>query len=290
MCCIVWLFYFGDAAPTDIYTLSLHDALPIWPRCVSSWPHLNVPVEGPALRAVEAVRRLAPLVRARDVRLLEVLEVRDAGHHVVALGRVTDLRLLEPPLRLLLVTHQLLHRVPHGVGRGVRGEERDEDEPVAELAELLERERVRVRVPTERGGVVEREREVGVSLSQRAGEGDRRLARGIRQLAPDQVHAGVGVRPSPPDRLLQAPTHGALGVRPRDDDEVRVETVPRVHGGAVLAERLLQAHHGLAGDVPAALREPLVLDVDAGDTRPDVLLHRPDRREPVPAAVVRSGA
>src|SRR5438034_3820125 len=27
-----YLFFFTDAAPTDIYTLSLHDALPIWPR------------------------------------------------------------------------------------------------------------------------------------------------------------------------------------------------------------------------------------------------------------------
>src|SRR5439155_5154170 len=79
-------------------------------------------------RVVEALRRLDALLRARDVLLLELLEVRDAGHHVVALRRMADLRLLEPPLRLLLVAHQLLHRVPHRVGRRVGGEERDEDE------------------------------------------------------------------------------------------------------------------------------------------------------------------
>src|SRR2546427_4385120 len=60
---------------------------------------------------------------------------------------MADLRLLEPPLRLFLVAHQLFHRVPHRVRRRVGGEERDEDELIAEVAELLERERVPVRVP-----------------------------------------------------------------------------------------------------------------------------------------------
>src|SRR5438105_6480105 len=33
------LFFFNDTAPTEIYTLSLHDALPIWRRCSTpSWP------------------------------------------------------------------------------------------------------------------------------------------------------------------------------------------------------------------------------------------------------------
>src|SRR5216683_6138883 len=30
--CICFFFFFNDTAPTEIYTLSLHDALPIWPR------------------------------------------------------------------------------------------------------------------------------------------------------------------------------------------------------------------------------------------------------------------
>src|SRR6266487_6965585 len=29
-------FFFNDTATTEIYTLSLHDALPIWPRCTSA--------------------------------------------------------------------------------------------------------------------------------------------------------------------------------------------------------------------------------------------------------------
>ena len=34
---VVWermiYFFFNDTATTEIYTLSLHDALPIWPKC-----------------------------------------------------------------------------------------------------------------------------------------------------------------------------------------------------------------------------------------------------------------
>src|SRR5258708_19636952 len=30
-------FFFNDTATTEIYTLSLHDALPIWPRCRGDW-------------------------------------------------------------------------------------------------------------------------------------------------------------------------------------------------------------------------------------------------------------
>jgi len=33
VCCVFWyvfFFFFNDTATTEIYTLSLHDALPIW--------------------------------------------------------------------------------------------------------------------------------------------------------------------------------------------------------------------------------------------------------------------
>jgi len=94
---------------------------------------------------------------------------------------VAHLRLLQPPpLRLLFVPRQLLQRVPDRVRRRVRREERDEDELVAEGAQLLERERVRVLVPAEGRGVVERQLQVGMRLAHRAGERDRRLAQGVR--------------------------------------------------------------------------------------------------------------
>src|SRR2546422_2364364 len=34
----VLFFFFNDTATTEIYTLSLHDALPIWVNCSSTWP------------------------------------------------------------------------------------------------------------------------------------------------------------------------------------------------------------------------------------------------------------
>src|SRR5439155_15973228 len=93
---------------------------------------------------VVAGRGLDSLLGARDVLLLQLLEVGDTRHHVMALGRVTDLRLLEAPLRLFLVAHQLLHRVPDRVRGRVGRVERDEDELVAERAQLLEGEWMRI--------------------------------------------------------------------------------------------------------------------------------------------------
>src|SRR5256885_3600438 len=46
-------FFFNDTATTEIYTLSLHDALPIWPAAP--------PQGGRHLRAADAARRQAPL-------------------------------------------------------------------------------------------------------------------------------------------------------------------------------------------------------------------------------------
>src|SRR5205809_1557008 len=42
--CDFFFFFFNDAAPTEIYTLSLHDALPIWrPSGRSSETHYAAP-------------------------------------------------------------------------------------------------------------------------------------------------------------------------------------------------------------------------------------------------------
>src|SRR5687768_18186157 len=58
MCIIAMLrpFFFNDTAPTEIYTLSLHDALPIWLRLVAGVP--AEPVEpGDAVRGAARYRR-----------------------------------------------------------------------------------------------------------------------------------------------------------------------------------------------------------------------------------------
>src|SRR3989339_2092668 len=40
------LFFFNDTATTEIYTLSLHDALPIFTRSLSIWSVLVVRIRG----------------------------------------------------------------------------------------------------------------------------------------------------------------------------------------------------------------------------------------------------
>src|SRR5262249_2141673 len=85
---------------------------------------------------VEAGAALDPLLGAGIFLFLQLLEVGPARHDVMALRGVSGLRLFQPPLRLLLVARQLVHRVPRRVHARVRGKERDEDELVAELAEL----------------------------------------------------------------------------------------------------------------------------------------------------------
>src|SRR5258708_14177500 len=38
----MYLFFFNDTATTEIYTLSLHDALPIWQHLTRDWPVLDL--------------------------------------------------------------------------------------------------------------------------------------------------------------------------------------------------------------------------------------------------------
>ena len=126
-------------------------------------------------------------------------------------------------------------------------------------------------------------------LTHRLRERDGRLARGIRELAPDQIDPGVGVRAAAPDRFLQAAADRTVGVGAGDQDEIGVEPPAGVDRGAELPDRLLAREDRLAGDVAASFREPLVLDVDAGHAGLDVLLHRSDRAEGIAVAVVRVG-
>src|SRR2546430_13313591 len=39
--CKIIFFFFNDTATTEIYTLSLHDALPIWRQDARSWKDVN---------------------------------------------------------------------------------------------------------------------------------------------------------------------------------------------------------------------------------------------------------
>src|SRR5436190_8967491 len=59
-CTVVFLiFFFNDTATTEIYTLSLHDALPISPRCLRNGP--------PGAQATAMMRRMmAATIFSRD--------------------------------------------------------------------------------------------------------------------------------------------------------------------------------------------------------------------------------
>src|SRR5689334_24697890 len=48
-CLLFFFFFFNDTATTEIYTLSLHDALPICARS-ASWPRPRAALRGPDCR------------------------------------------------------------------------------------------------------------------------------------------------------------------------------------------------------------------------------------------------
>src|SRR3712207_7699779 len=52
-CCF---FFFNDTATTEIYTLSLHDALPIWARAYSVLPSVTLAIKPPYLCSSTAPR------------------------------------------------------------------------------------------------------------------------------------------------------------------------------------------------------------------------------------------
>src|SRR6266540_6671426 len=53
-------FFFNDTATTEIYTLSLHDALPTWPSTGSFWNgrgSMSVPTSSPTTRSLRPDRK-----------------------------------------------------------------------------------------------------------------------------------------------------------------------------------------------------------------------------------------
>src|SRR2546430_9129822 len=52
---ILYFFFFNDTATTEIYTLSLHDALPIYPHFAEVCESCNIKFIGPPSRAMQAM-------------------------------------------------------------------------------------------------------------------------------------------------------------------------------------------------------------------------------------------
>src|ERR1051325_12247048 len=89
-CSVRWFFFFNDTATTEIYTLSLHDALPI---CQHFALGAGARIERPqALHAIARPRaeeqHLAPVARDRDGRGLSRAEATRGGVAIEELGRV----------------------------------------------------------------------------------------------------------------------------------------------------------------------------------------------------------
>src|SRR3954471_25100822 len=69
----ILFFFFNDTATTEIYTLSLHDALPIYPtKRLESNPHYEV--KSVALRAARSEEHTSELQSRRDLVCRLLLE------------------------------------------------------------------------------------------------------------------------------------------------------------------------------------------------------------------------
>src|SRR5256884_9323181 len=78
--CIIIFFFFNDTATTEIYTLSLHDALPI------SSPHVSPPPSSPPFSSIaiprpirprrSALRKILPVIRSRSEEHTSELQSR----------------------------------------------------------------------------------------------------------------------------------------------------------------------------------------------------------------------
>ena len=93
MNCFIFFFFFNDTATTEIYTLSLHDALPIWAEFVDYDARYERPAEaealvGDATKAREALgwepkvkfKELVQLMVDADLELAErEKRVQEAG-------------------------------------------------------------------------------------------------------------------------------------------------------------------------------------------------------------------
>src|ERR1041384_8406759 len=138
----VWLlygcflfFFFNDTATTEIYTLSLHDALPIWLRALAPevplrrrarHRHLHH-LSGAADAAVHSARRHHPQLQARRFAVGADPHLSDVPHSVLHLaldgllqGDPARTRGMRAHRRRLALEGDGLHHLPD---RGARSEE-----------------------------------------------------------------------------------------------------------------------------------------------------------------------
>src|SRR5687768_17664200 len=98
-------FFFKDTATTEIYTLSLHDALPIWAPATSSPGRPG----GPAVRRPTTPRARALRLRDWELRTPEYRRRRGARPRIVV-GARSEEHTSELQSRLHLVCRLLLEK------------------------------------------------------------------------------------------------------------------------------------------------------------------------------------
>src|SRR5438045_6800759 len=74
------LFFFNALAPTDVYTLSLHDALPILPSGATLRERIAPKVETRSLRLLILRTRPTPTLRLVGIQAPRLLMVRSEEH------------------------------------------------------------------------------------------------------------------------------------------------------------------------------------------------------------------
>src|SRR6266496_6713847 len=78
--CVVFFFFFNDTATTEIYTLSLHDALPIEPLGMAAVPALFVPIQLPC--TVRSEEHTSELQSRRDLVCRLLLEKKNNNPNI----------------------------------------------------------------------------------------------------------------------------------------------------------------------------------------------------------------
>src|SRR3989442_8786016 len=80
---IFYIFFFNDTATTEIYTLSLHDALPIYASHLTARSKLAMCSDQEVLEAVRASRSLAQVLLVRAHRSEEHTSELQSRPHLV---------------------------------------------------------------------------------------------------------------------------------------------------------------------------------------------------------------
>src|SRR2546427_4952137 len=102
-------FFFNDTATTEIYTLSLHDALPI---CVSVWAVILAGGSGTRfwpLSTPERPKQLLPLAGARPLLTQAVERSEEHTSELQSQSNIVCRLLLEKKKWLLSMAHLLCH-------------------------------------------------------------------------------------------------------------------------------------------------------------------------------------